>query len=45
MTPVQGLEFRTPGMSALDKQQDATDGYFSTTGGFLHVGQKRKDLK
>jgi len=43
MTPVQGLELRAPDASK-EKPGDASDGYFSTTGGFLHVGQKRKAL-
>jgi len=40
MTPFQGLELG-PG-AAKEKPQDTNDGYFSTTGGFLQVGQKRK---
>jgi len=41
MTPFQGLELPTPD-AAKEKPQDTNDGYFSTTGGFLQVGQKRK---
>jgi len=42
MTPFQGLELG-PG-AAKEKPQDTNDGYFSTTGGFLQVGQKRKTI-
>jgi len=41
MTPVQGLELPAPDATK-EKTGDPSDGYFSTTGGFLHVGQKRK---
>jgi U4/U6 small nuclear ribonucleoprotein PRP31 len=41
MTPFQGLELPTPDASK-DKPQDNSDGYFSTTGGFLQVGQKKE---
>jgi len=43
MTPFQGLELPTPD-AAKEKPQDTNDGYFSTTGGFLQVGSKRKVL-
>uniref|UniRef100_A0A6B2L4P6 Nop domain-containing protein n=1 Tax=Arcella intermedia TaxID=1963864 RepID=A0A6B2L4P6_9EUKA len=42
ITPVQGLELKPPESAKEKEKKDPNDGYFSTTGGFLNVGQKRK---